>query len=171
MTYVIETDMSTPLNPLDFRTLPVYLGGAIAVGLGVYLLFGYYLYRRYYLLRKDDAAAWKCQPKRFPNAEMRAYDLNLGIRNIVGASLVSGGVAWYLSSGRGGVYLDFSKHGVAFSLFTALAYFLGTDYALYCEFRVSPSKANGGPRSFTEVRTIVAARSGAIAWKSFSETK
>lgn len=59
---------------------------------------------------------------------------------------------------------DLDATAVAFGAFVA-AQAITTDYALYCEFRVSPSKANGGPRSFTEVRTIVAARSGAIAWK------
>lgn len=124
---------------MSTQNAPSLLGfmiGSVVVGLGVYLLLGTFLYRRYYVNRRAEAADWKCQAKRFPSDAMMSYDLKVGLFNIITGSLCSGVLAWYLQSGRGGVFLSLSDHSLPFTLLGGVAYFFFVDYVLYWSHRL-----------------------------------
>jgi Delta7-sterol 5-desaturase len=113
-----------------------YIAMSIAGGLGTYFgiagLLEYLYYRR-----RGDAAAWKLQPRRWPNRRARRNEILLGAANMAAASTGSGLFAHYLATGgASSVYFDLRAHGVAFSIATAVLYFVATDGILYWAHRL-----------------------------------
>jgi lathosterol oxidase len=96
-----------------------------------------------YYRRRADAARWKCQPRRWPNAKARRAEILLGTANLTAASIGSGLLAHHIASpgNTTAVYFDLGAHGVAFSIATTLVYFLVTDGALYGAHRLFHRKA------------------------------
>ncbi|HVK73523.1 MAG TPA: sterol desaturase family protein [Kofleriaceae bacterium] len=109
---------------------------AIAGGLGMYVGIGGALELLYYR-RRDRAAAWKIQPRRWPTPRARRNEILLGAANMILASLASGWFAHHVASGgASSIYFDLETHGLAFTLATTLIYFLATDVALYGAHRL-----------------------------------
>jgi lathosterol oxidase len=121
--------MLPPMTTLGFVVL------AVAVGLGMYLGVGGWFEWRYYRRRRDQADAWKCQPRRLAPPRVRRRDLLLGGGNLVAGSIVSGVLAAAIANDNP-TAIYFGGHGLVFSLATALAYFLATDAALYAAHRL-----------------------------------
>ncbi len=118
-------------------TLYGFLAMSVGGGLGMYFAVGFAFEWLYYRRRRADAASWKCQPRRFPSPALWRRDILLGSANLLVASLASGVVAHDIATANhSAVYLDFSQHGLAFSLATTLLYFLATDAALYFAHRL-----------------------------------
>jgi lathosterol oxidase len=116
-------------------TLPSYVAMALAGGLGMYFGIGgwfeWYFYRR----RRDRAAEWKCQPRRFAPARVQRRDVLLGTANMIGASCLSGVLA-YLIATNNPTRVYFGGHGVVFGVALTLVYFMATDVALYWAHRI-----------------------------------
>jgi lathosterol oxidase len=116
-------------------SLPSYVAMAIAGGLGMYFGIGgwfeWYFYRR----RRDRAAEWKCQPRRFAPARVQRRDVLLGTANMIGASCLSGVLA-YLIATKNPTRVYFGGHGVVFGVALTLVYFMATDVALYWAHRI-----------------------------------
>lgn len=124
------------LRPQDPALLLRFAVSSLVVGLSLYLSIGGFLYRRYYLQRRDQPAAWKCQPRRWPTARMRSYDLRLGLFNLTIGSLLSGSCAYLAVRGHTAVAFSVSEHGPALTALYALIYFFGVDFFLYAAHRM-----------------------------------
>jgi lathosterol oxidase len=130
LTFVIQLGQSLAMSTAGFVSL------ALAGGLGMYFAIGG-LFELLYYRRRGDAERWKSQPRRWPNARARRGEILLGTANMVVASTGSGLLAHYLATGgRSAVYFDLSQHGVAFSIATAVFYFVVTDGLLYWAHRL-----------------------------------
>ncbi len=109
-------------------TLLGFMAVSVGGGLGMYFGIGGFYEWLYYRRRRDRAAEWKCQPKRWATPAVRRREILLGSGNLLVASLVSGVLAHDIATANHtAVYLDLSHHGVAFSLATTLLYFLASD--------------------------------------------
>src|SRR5690242_19129241 len=117
-------------------SLAGFVAVAIAGGLGMYLGIGGLLELLYYR-RRQDATAWKLQPTRWPSRAARRRELLLGCANMTGASIASGVFAHHVATGGDtGVYFDLATHGLAFTIGSAVLYFVATDGALYWAHRL-----------------------------------
>jgi Delta7-sterol 5-desaturase len=117
-------------------TLLGFVGLAVAGALGMYYGVGGWFEWRYYVRRRETAHEWKIQPRRGASARVRRRDLALGTGNLVVASVASGALAHAVATTNPtAVYMSGETHGVAFSVATALAYFLLTDAGLYWAHR------------------------------------
>ncbi len=86
-------------------TTLMYVGVAIAGGLGMYWGIAGAFQLLYYRARRERAAEWKCQPRRFLSPKMSRQQLILGSCNMLAASIASGFFCAYLASGgRSAVY-------------------------------------------------------------------
>ena len=124
-------------------TLGEYIACALAGGFGLYLGIGGLFELLYYRRRRDRAAEWKCQPRRFADRRARRAELLLGSANLAAASIGTGLFAWWVieRGGRTAIYFDLGAHGLGFTVASALLYFAATDCALYWAHRTMHRKA------------------------------
>lgn len=122
----------------DPKTLILFVGGSVVNGLGLYLLIGAFFQLWYYRRRgKSEAAAWKCQPQRFPSPKMWSIDLWLGIFNITLGSVLSGLLAyWIYASGQSNMYLGLRGHSLLEAIVATILYFVITDGVIYWAHRL-----------------------------------
>jgi lathosterol oxidase len=117
-------------------SLAGFIAVAVAGGLGMYFGIGGLLELLYYR-RRDRAAEWKIQPRRWPTARARRNEILLGTGNTIVASIASGWFAHHVATGgETTIYFDLATHGLAFSIATTLIYFVVTDGALYWAHRL-----------------------------------
>ena len=117
-------------------TTLMFVGVAIAGGLGMYLGIAGAFHLLYYRARRERAAEWKCQPKRWLSPKQSRQQLLLGTSNMLGASIASGFFCAYLAGGgRSAVYFDLRDHGPLFAVGGTVLYFLLTDAGLYWAHR------------------------------------
>jgi Delta7-sterol 5-desaturase len=118
-------------------TTLMYVGAAIAGGLVMYWGISGVFELVYYRGRRERAAEWKCQPRRWLSPKMLRQQLVLGTANVVMASILSGFFASYLAGGgASAVYFDTRAHGLLFTVLTTVVYFLLTDAGLYWAHRI-----------------------------------
>ena len=118
-------------------TTLMYVGMAIAGGLGMYWGIAGAFQLIYYRARRERAAEWKCQPRRFLSPKMSRQQLILGSCNMLAASIASGFFCSYLASGgRSAVYFDLREHSLFSAASATVLYFLLTDAALYWAHRI-----------------------------------
>src|SRR6478609_5925757 len=90
---------------------------ALGGGFGLYFGLGGYFEWRYYLRRRQQAAAWKIQPQRFTAPRRRRAEVFLSVVNLAGASLMSGYLAYRISTDNPtAVYTSSAGRSLAFSL-------------------------------------------------------
>jgi lathosterol oxidase len=107
-----------------------YVALAIGGGLGMYFGIGG-LFELVYYRRRADAERWKIQPHRWPGPKARRREIALGAANMTLGSIGSGLFAHHVATGgASSIYWD-GRHGVVFSIATALVYFVATDGLLY----------------------------------------
>jgi Delta7-sterol 5-desaturase len=117
-------------------TTLMYVGWAIAGGLGMYFGIAGAFELIYYRARRERAAEWKCQPRRFLSPKMSRQQLVLGTANMLGASIASGFFCAYLAGGgKSAVYFDLQAHGLLYAVAGTVLYFLLTDAGLYWAHR------------------------------------
>jgi lathosterol oxidase len=115
----------------------MYVGAALAGGLGMYYGISGTFELIYYRARRERAAEWKCQPRRWLSPKMVRQQLTLGTANVAGASIASGLFSAYLAGGgRSAVYFDWRERGLLYSLAATIFYFLVTDAGLYWAHRI-----------------------------------
>jgi lathosterol oxidase len=118
-------------------TTLAYLGMSIAGGLGMYYGISGAFELLYYRARRERAAEWKCQPRRWLSPKMLRHQLLLGTFNVLGASIASGFFASYLASGgASAVYFDWRSRGALPTVLLTVLYFLLTDAGLYWADRI-----------------------------------
>ena len=118
-------------------TALAYVGMALAGGLGMYFGISGAFELIYYRARRDRAAEWKCQPRRWLSPKLLRQQLILGTANVLGASIASGLFASYLAGGgRSAVYFDWRAYGLPYTVGATIFYFLLTDAGLYWAHRL-----------------------------------
>jgi lathosterol oxidase len=114
---------------------------AASTGIGwlMYFSLGGVMWSRWYVRRRDQAAAWKCQPDRWLTADQVRHAIKLGVLNLALGGLLSGTLAWHIFVRHGWttLYFDLRWH----SLPVAIAIFLVTDLAAYGAHRLLHRKA------------------------------
>ena len=117
-------------------TTLMYVGAAIAGGLGMYFGIAGAFELIYYRARRERAAEWKCQPRRFLSPKLARHQLFLGTANMLAASIASGFFSAYLArGGKSAVYFTLSEHGLLYALAGTVLYFVLTDAGLYWAHR------------------------------------
>lgn len=114
-----------------------FVGAALAGGLGMYYGIGGAFELVYYRRRREDARAWKCQPRRWLTPRMAREQLLLGTFNMTAGSVGSGLFCAYVAGG-GATSIEFSlrPRGLAFAALITVVYFLLTDVSLYWTHRL-----------------------------------
>jgi lathosterol oxidase len=122
---------------LATMTLLGYLAMAQTGGLGMYFGIGGWFEWFYYRRRKDRAAEWKCQPRRFAPPRVQRRDILVGAANMVAGSSISGVLAYFIATRNPTrVYFADAGHSIAFGVAMTLIYFMATDVALYWAHRI-----------------------------------
>lgn len=117
-------------------TTLMFVGAAIAGGLGMYFGIAGAFHLLYYRGRRERAVEWKCQPKRWLSPKQSRQQLVLGTGNMLAASIASGFFSAYLAfGGRSAVYFDWHEHGLLYAALGTVLYFLLTDAGLYWAHR------------------------------------
>jgi lathosterol oxidase len=118
-------------------TALMYIGAAVAGGLGMYHGIAGAFELIYYRARRDQPEAWKCQPRRFLTPAQRRQELLLGTANMTAASIASGLFCHYLATGgRSAIYFSVAERGLWYALAATVFYFLLTDALLYWAHRI-----------------------------------
>jgi lathosterol oxidase len=105
-------------------------------GMAIYFGFGGWLYAKYYRRRRDDAASWKIQPKRFLTPARHRWAIKVATANLMLGGLLSGSFAYYvMHGGYTALYFDFSRHGILFTLASTVVFFFALEAAAYYTHR------------------------------------
>jgi lathosterol oxidase len=112
-----------------------FVVAAVAGGLGMYFGIGG-LFELLFYRRRADAVSWKSQPGRWPPKKARRAEIALGAANLTAASIASGLFAHHVATGGHTSIYWGARHGLGFSIATAVLYFVLTDGALYWAHRI-----------------------------------
>lgn len=120
----------------DGIALLIAVGASVGVSLITFWGLGGLTHWAFYVRRKDEAARWKVQPKRFPPYALVRHAFLLGSFNIVMGAVIGGVFAWHVA--RGGwsrLYFDPLEHGVPWLVLSALLTYFLIDAGLYYSHR------------------------------------
>jgi Delta7-sterol 5-desaturase len=114
------------------------LSVGVSVGLSVLTFWGLggLVHWWFYVRRRDLAATWKLQPKRFLPARLVRHAFWLGGFNIVMGAVIGGLFAWHVAAGGwSSLYFDPLEHGAAWLIVSALLSYFLIDAGLYYSHR------------------------------------
>lgn len=117
--------------------LLLMIGISLAVSFVTFWGLGGLVHWHFYVRRRDDAARWKVQPKRFLTPRLMRSAFWLGSLNMAIGALVGGTFAWHVA--RGGwstLYFDPLEHGFAWLVASAIVTYFVIDAGLYYSHRV-----------------------------------
>ncbi|MCA9562050.1 MAG: sterol desaturase family protein [Myxococcales bacterium] len=118
--------------PIDWPMLLVCLGVSIASGLVVFHVVAGYYHIRYYVLRRDDAANWKCQPDRWLRPEQQREAALLSTFNLTLGGTISGILIYCIAKGMPTpIYLEVSEYGWPYTIASGILLFVLNDGAAY----------------------------------------
>jgi Delta7-sterol 5-desaturase len=123
-----------PTDP--FRSWLAFVGASLLVTAVTFWGLGGVVHYIFYARRREAAAQWKIQPRRFLSAAVTRHAFFLGSANILLGSIVGGTFAWYVA--RGGwssIYFDAGKLGVLWLPVSAVILFFMIDAGLYYSHR------------------------------------
>ena len=121
---------------VDWATWGIYVGVSTLGGLAVLWLVGGYYHLRYYVRRGDDPQSWKCQPERQLRPGQQRQAMWLSSFNLTLAGLITGSLAFAVQRGLPvPIYLDIAERGYAYTIASALLYFLIVDALAYYAHR------------------------------------
>jgi lathosterol oxidase len=110
-------------------------------GLVIYFGFGGLLYLRYYVLRRDDAAAWKLQARRFTPRKLHRWATSVAAGNLAIGGLLSGSYAYAISQGGPtALYLDVGEYGWTYTILSTVIGFVLLEAAAYYTHRALHGK-------------------------------
>jgi lathosterol oxidase len=124
--------MSEPL-----RQWLVCAGASCAVSLVTFFGLGGMVHWWFYVRRRDRAAEWKHQPRRFLTRARERHAVRLGGVNIVLSALAGGTLAWHVQ--RGGwstLHLDAGRHGISWHVVSLVLALAMMDAGLYYSHRL-----------------------------------
>ena len=122
--------------PEGLTGLLICVGISVAISIATFWGLGGLVHWLFYVRRRDQAAEWKLQPKRFLPARLTRHAFLLGGLNIVMGAVIGGVFAWHVA--RGGwssLYFDPLEHGVPWLFGSALATYFVIDAGLYYSHR------------------------------------
>lgn len=112
---------------------------AAAVGVGLLIFHGVAAsyHWRYYVRRRGEAAAWKCQPKRWLRPEQQRRAALSSSLNLALGGVVSGVLIYALARGwQTPIYYDVDDHGWAYTLASTALLFVLNDAGAYYVHRL-----------------------------------
>ena len=127
-------DATSALEGIRLWALLVAFSGL--AGLVLYFGFGGALYYLYYVRRRDDAASWKIQPKRFLKPELERWAVRVAAANLGTAGIVTGSLMFYWS--RGGysqLYYDIGDFGYVYTALSTVGTFVVIEAIAYYTHR------------------------------------
>jgi Delta7-sterol 5-desaturase len=114
----------------------ISVGISVLVSIVTFWGLGGLLHWHFYVRRRDQAAQWKLQPKRFMQPSLVRHAFWLGGGNIMLGAVVGGTFAWHVT--RGGwsaLYFNPLEHGVLWLFGSAIATYFAIDAGLYYSHR------------------------------------
>jgi lathosterol oxidase len=114
----------------------VIVGASLGVTAFTFWGIGGAVHWWFYVRRREEAASWKIQPKRWLGARMSRHAFLLGSANILMGSVIGGTFAWHIA--RGGwsmLYFDARAYGLWYLPVSALLLFFAIDAGLYYSHR------------------------------------
>ena len=118
------------------RSLVISVGISMLVSIVTFWGIGGLIHWHFYSRRRDEAAQWKLQPKRFLQPRLVRHAFFLGGGNIVMGGFFGGLFAWHVT--RGGwssLYFDPLEHGPLWLVGSAIATYFAIDAGLYYSHR------------------------------------
>jgi lathosterol oxidase len=124
------------IHDAGLRELLICVGLSVAISLVTFWGLGGLVHYAYYGRRRDAAASWKLQPKRFLPPRMVRHAFFLGSANMIVGATIGGLFAWHvLRGGWSSLYFDPLEHGAPWLFVSALATFFVIDAGLYYSHR------------------------------------
>jgi len=113
------------------------IGGSLAASFVTFWGLGGLVHYAFYARRRDRAAEWKLQPKRFLPDRMVRHAFWLGSFNMAIGATLGGIFAWHvLRGGYSSLYFDPLEHGLLWLVLSAIATFFLIDAGLYYSHRL-----------------------------------
>lgn len=117
---------------VDWPMLCLCLFGSIAAGLLIFHVTAGYYHVRYYVLRRDDAASWKCQPNRWLRPEQQREAALLSSFNMTLGGTITGFLIYAMTQGwETPVYLTVGEYGWTYTILSTIGLFVANDAAAY----------------------------------------
>jgi lathosterol oxidase len=114
---------------------------SVLAGIAILWIVGGYYHVRYYLLRRHDAAAWKCQPQRFLRPDQQRQAMLLSTMNLAIGGTISGTFIYALQHGFDTpIYFDVEAYGWAYTLGSTVLLFVLIDGLAYYAHRALHAK-------------------------------
>ncbi len=124
------------LTGSDYRLWAFMMVMSSLAGLVIYFGFGGVLYWRYYVKRKDEAEAWKLQPRRWLKPELERWAVRVAFGNLALAGLLSGSFAFYvMKGGYTTLYFDHSRYPIWWTVVSTVLCFIALEAAAYYTHR------------------------------------
>lgn len=110
-------------------------------GLVIYFGLGTWLYRRYYVNRRDEAAEWKIQAKRWQPDNKHRWGIRVAAVNMAIGGLISGSFAFYvINGGYSALYFETETYGIAWTVISTILMFLSMEAMAYYTHRMLHGK-------------------------------
>ncbi|MFT7622655.1 MAG: lathosterol oxidase [Myxococcota bacterium] len=117
---------------IDWPMLLLCLFGSISAGLAIFHAVAAYYHVRYYVLRRDDAASWKCQPDRWLRPKQQRDAALLSSFNLALGGFITGLLIYAMTQGwETPIFLDASEYGWPYTIFSTALLFVLNDGAAY----------------------------------------
>jgi Delta7-sterol 5-desaturase len=122
--------------PVWFSQWALFVGASVGVSLATFWGLGGLVHYVFYVRRREAAAEWKLQPKRWLSDRMTRHAFVLGSANIVMGSIIGGTFAWRIAQGGfTALYFEPAKYGVWYLPVSAILLFFAIDAGLYYSHR------------------------------------
>lgn len=124
-------------TPMDWGLFAGVMLGSIAGGVATLWAVSAYYHYKYYVRRRDQAAEWKCQPKRFLNAKQMREVMWMSTINLTIGGIISGLGVFALLRGWDApkLYFDVDDYGWAWTIGGTVVFFLIADACAYYAHR------------------------------------
>jgi len=122
---------------IDWPLLALCLGVSVGVGLAIYHGVAGYYHLRYYRWRRDEAALWKCQPKRFLTPKQHRSAVLMGSGNMTLGGLISGTGIYLITQGlKTPIFYEVADYGWLYVLASTVGLFVLMDAIAYYTHRL-----------------------------------
>jgi lathosterol oxidase len=129
------------LHAMDWSSWGLIVLASVLGGEAILWIVGGYYHVRYYLRRRDDAAAWKCQPRRFLRPHQQRQAMLLSTMNLAIGGLISGTLIYAITQGfRTPIYFEVAERGWLYTIGSTVLLFVLVDGLAYYAHRALHAK-------------------------------
>lgn len=105
---------------------------------GIVIYFGYsvWLYQRYYVRRREQAAEWKIQPRRWVPDKLHRWAIRVAATNMALGGLLTGTFAYFVyTHGISALYFEVDDYGWGYTVLSTVLMFVALEAAAYYTHR------------------------------------